>query len=99
MATTPFSALNASCLKTFGSPVNYQQGGGTPFAIAGIFQKESDEERLADGLYARLFVNAADFAGSPASGDEVTVVGATYTVFQVMADPTGGFWLSLREKT
>ena len=99
MATTPFSALNAACLKTFGSPVSYQQGAGAPFALSGILQKESDEERLADGLYARLFVNAVDFAGSPASGDEATVAGVTYTVFQVLADPTGGFWLSLREKT
>ena len=99
MATTPFSALNGACLKTFGSPVSYQQGAGTPFAVTGIFQKESDEERLADGLYARLFVNVADFAESPASGDEATVAGVTYTVFQVLSDPTGGVSLSLREKT
>ena len=94
-----FSALNAACLKTFGTSVSYQQGAGATFAVNGIFQKMTDEERLADGLYARLFVNLADFAASPASGDEATVAGVTYTVFQVMSDPTGGAWLSLREKT
>ena len=99
MAATPFSALNAACLKTFGSRVSYQQGAGTPFTVTGVFEKGTDEERLADGLYARLFVNLADFTASPATGDEATVAGVTYTVFQILADATGGVWLSLREKT
>ena len=31
------------------------------------------------------------------AGDEVMIDGATYKVFQVMTDPAGGAWLSLRE--
>jgi hypothetical protein len=49
-----FDALNASCIKNFGSPVSYQQGAGDPFPISGILQRESDEERHQDGVYARL---------------------------------------------
>ena len=43
-------------------------------------------------------MNVADFTESPASGDEATVAGVTYTVFQVLPDPTGGVSLSLRER-
>ena len=93
-----FSALNATCLNKFGTPVSYQPEGSGPFTVTGIFQKESDEERVADGLYARLFVNLVDFSTAPSRGDEATIGGVTYTVFQVLADPTGGAWLSLREK-
>jgi hypothetical protein len=97
MATTPFSALNAACLKTFGSPVAYQQGAGAPFAVTGIFQKETDEERQQDGVFARLFVKLADFASRPERGDFVTVNGTTYTVFDVAVDSTSGVSLSLKK--
>jgi hypothetical protein len=97
MAATPFSALNAACLKTFGSLVSYQQGAGAPFAVTGIFQKETDEERQQDGVFARLFVKLADFPSRPDRGDFATVNGTTYTVFDVGVDPTGGVSLSLKK--
>ena len=92
-----FSALNAACLKTFGTSVSYQQGAGAPFALTGILQKDSDEERHQDGVYARLFINLSDFAAPPEQGDEVSVDGKTYKVFEVLSDPTRGAWLALRE--
>ncbi len=97
MAATPFSALNAACLKTFGSAVTYQQGASAPFAVTGIFQKETDEERQQDGVFARLFVKLADFASRPDRGDVATVNGTTYTVFDVGVDATGGVSLSLKK--
>ena len=97
MATTPFSALNMTCVKTFGSPITYQPAAGAPFAVNGILQKDSDEERHQDGVYARLFINLSDFAAQPEQGDEVTVDGKTYKVFEVLSDPTRGAWLALRE--
>ena len=93
----PFDALNASSLKAFGTPVSYQQGGGDPFVIVGIVQKDSDEERHQDGVYARLFVRLADFQSRPDHGDEVVVNGANYTVYEVSLDPTGAAWLRLRQ--
>ena len=92
-----FSSLNRQCISTFGQTVTYQPAAGEPFEVAAIVERATDEQRRADGVYARLFVNLADFAGPPASGDEVIIGDATYKVFQVMADPAGGAWLSLRE--
>src|SRR5664280_1930574 len=40
-------------------PVSYQQGAGAPFAITGILQNDSEEERRQDGVYARLSANLA----------------------------------------
>jgi hypothetical protein len=97
MASTPFAALNKTCVKAFGSPVTYLPAASAPFAVNGILQKDSDEERHQDGVYARLFINLADFATPPAQGDEATVDGKTYKVFEVLSDPTQGAWLALRE--
>jgi hypothetical protein len=92
-----FDALNASCIKNFGSPVTYQQGAGDPFPISGILQKESDEEQHQDGVYARLFVRLADFPSRPDHGDELIVNGNNYTVYEVSVDPTGAARLRLRQ--
>jgi type I restriction-modification system DNA methylase subunit len=40
-------------------PVSYQQGASAPFAITGILQNDSEEERRQDGVYARLSANLA----------------------------------------
>jgi hypothetical protein len=92
-----FDALNASCIKSFGSPVTYRQGAGAPFQIAGILQKESDEEQHQDGVYARLFVRLADFQSRPDHGDELIIAGISYTVYEVLIDPTGAARLRLRQ--
>jgi hypothetical protein len=78
-------------------PVTYQPAAGPSFAINGILQKDTDEERHQDAVYARLFISLADFSTPPAQGDEATVDGKTYKVFEVLTDPTLGAWLSLRE--
>ena len=89
---------NAALLAAFGSSVSYQPAGGDSFTVTGIVDQTSDEERQANGVYARLFVQLADFAAPPTSGDEVTIGSAIYTVFNVANDSGGGCWLSLREK-
>jgi hypothetical protein len=93
-----FSALNAACLKTFGTPVSYQKAAGDPFTITGILQKDSEEERNQDGVYARLFVNLAVFPSRPDKGDFATVNETQYTVFAVEIDPAGAGRLSLRKR-
>jgi hypothetical protein len=89
---------NAAVMAAFGQPVSYQQQAGDSFTVAGILDKRTDEERHPDTVYARLFVNLSDFSAPPDHGDEVTVDGALYTVFEVLNDPAGGCWLSIREK-
>lgn len=89
--------VNAAMLAAFGVPVTYQQGAVDPFPITGILQKESDEERHQDGVYARLFVRLADFLARPEHGDEVVIGGVNYTVYEVAVDPTGAASLRLRQ--
>ena len=90
---------NAAILAAFGQPVSYQQGAGDPFTVIGILDKRTDEQRHPDTVYARLFVALSSFSAPPDRGDEITVDGASYTVFEILNDPAGGCWLSIREKT
>ena len=90
---------NAALLAAFGQPVSYRQGAGDPFTVPGILDKRTDEQRHADTVYARLFVVLSGFLTPPDHGDEVTVDGAVYTVFEVLIDSAGGCWLSLRAKS
>ena len=89
---------NAALLAAFGQPVSYQPGAGDPFTVIGILDKRTDEQRHPDTVYARLFVALSSFSAPPDRGDEVTVDGALHTVFEVLNDPAGGCWLSIREK-
>ncbi len=91
-----FAALNAACVAAFGEPVSYRPVAGDAFNVTGIFEKTTDEERHADGLYARLFLNLTDCPAQPGNGDRVTVAGSMYTVFEVQLDTSGGVRLSLR---
>ena len=91
-----FDALNRSSLRAFGVPVTYQQGAAAQFQITGILQKDSDEERHQDAVYARVFVRLADFPARPDHGDEAVIAGVKYTVYEVAVDPTGGASLRLR---
>ena len=92
-----FSSLNAQCIEAFGQTVTYQPPTNDPFTVAAIVERATEEQRIENAVYARLFVNLADFSAAPAAGDEVTVGGAAFKVFQVLSDPTGGAWLSIRE--
>lgn len=91
----PFAALNSACVK-LGPVVTYQPASGAPFAVRAIPMKDSDEEQHQDGVYARLFVDLADFVSRPDHGDRVTIDGVTHTVFEVKTDAVGGATLSLR---
>ena len=90
---------NAAILAAFGQSVSYQQGASDPFTVSGILDKRTDEQRHPDTVYARLFVALSSFSTPPDRGDEVTVDGALCTVFEVLNDPAGGCWLSIRERT
>ncbi len=97
MAADPFAALNQACLGSFGKAVSYRRGAAEPFSVRGIVMKDSEEEKHAGGLYARLFLDLADLPFQPGHGDVVTIDGVTFTVFQVLIDAMGGVTLSLRE--
>ncbi len=98
MWTKQSGMANAAVLAAFGQPVSYQQGMVDPFTVVGILNRRTDEQRHPDTVYARLFVALAGFTVPPDHGDEVTIDGAVYTVFEVLNDSGGGCWLSIREK-
>ena len=58
---------NAALLAAFGSPVSYQPAVGESFTVTGIVDQTSEEERQANGVYVRLFVQLANFTLPPAS--------------------------------
>jgi hypothetical protein len=93
------SQANLAMLATFGQPVTYRQGAGDPFQVAGILQKETDEQQLQDGVYASMFVLLADFPSGPDPGDELAVDGTSYTVYEVSVDLTGAVRLRLRQNS
>jgi hypothetical protein len=92
----PFAALNKACVKAFGSTVSYRQGTGAPQSVRGVLMTDSDEEQRHDALYAHLFAHVADFVSPPDQGDEATIDGVVYTVFEVLIDAMGGVHLRLR---
>ena len=98
MWTKQSGMANAAVLAAFGQPVSYLQGMADPFTVVGILDKRTDEQRHPDTVYARLFVALAGFTAPPDHGDEVTIDGAVYTVFEVLNDSAGGCWLGIREK-
>ena len=87
---------NAAVLAACGQPVTYQPAMGNAFTPLAILEKPTDEEKHPDGLYARLFLNLADCPVAPDHGDEVTVDGVIYKVFEVLIDTAGGVRLSMR---
>lgn len=89
------SAMNAGTVATFGRAVTYTPlATGIPAAIQGIYETPREEE-TALGIFAVLFVNAADLPSAPAKGDHVTVSTETYAVFQIEADQARGVRLGL----
>ncbi len=93
-----FSVMNQQCTALLGQPVTYKPATGVPYTLNAILDRRTEEQRAADGVYARLFANLTDFATTPVAGDRVVVGARTFLVFgDPEEDPGGGVWLSLRE--
>ena len=93
---TVTGALNAACLTTFGRKVHYRPVVGASLTIRGILQTGAQLEESAPGVYAMLFLQAADLLSPAERGDAVEIAGIRYKVFEVEADAAGGLKLALR---
>lgn len=91
------NALNTTVVGAFGREVVYTPRAGDAITIRAIFQSTREPEENAPGVYAVLFVRAGDLPQTPERGDEVTVDGRTYKVFDIEADTTGAAVLRLRQ--
>jgi hypothetical protein len=91
------NALNTGVLGAFGREVVYTPQAGDPVNVRAIFESTREAEENAPGVYAVLFVRAGDLSLPPQRGDEVTVDGATYKVYDLEGDTTGAVVLKLRQ--
>ena len=94
--TSLMDALNTAVLGAFGREVTYVPQAGAPFAVRAITEAPHQTEDASPGTYAVLFLRLADLALPPARGDEAVIDGATYKVFEIVADADGGVKLALR---
>ncbi len=91
------NTLNTAAITAFGREVTYRPQTGTSAPIRAIFQPSHEAEENSPGVYGVLFIRLADLALPPARGDEVTIDAATYKIFDIEADASGGSVLRLRQ--
>jgi len=91
------SRVDEACLRVFGRDVVYSPEAGGEATIRAIFNPTRESEETAPGVYAVVFCREVDLPAPPVRGDEVTVDGAMYKVFDIEADHGGGLVLRLRQ--
>ena len=91
------NTLNRAALTAFGREVTYSPQAGTPSAIRAIFQPSHEAEENSPGVYGVLFIRLTDLPKPPERGDEVSMDGILYKVFDIEADTSGGAVLRLRQ--
>ena len=89
--------LNGAALTAFGREVTYSPQTGAPKAIRAIFQPSHEAEENSPGVYGVLFIRLTDLTRPPERGDEASIDGASYKVFDIEADASGGVVLRLRQ--
>jgi len=94
--TSLLGALNGAALTAFGREVIYSPQAGPSITLKGIFEETHEAEENTPGVYTALFLQVSDLAASPQRGDEVTVDGVVYKVFDIEADQGGGLVFRLR---
>jgi hypothetical protein len=92
-----FASMDTACINAFGRDIVFLPQAGGSIAGRGVFQRTSQPEGSAPGVYAVLFMRPDLLGASPARGDQVSVDGAVYKVFEIDADTEGAVVLRLRQ--
>jgi len=95
--TDAIGRMDEACLRAFGRDVTFLPQAGGQAIVRAIFEATREAEDNAPGVYAVMFIRVAALSTPPQRGDEVTVDGVTYKVFDVEADHGGGLVLRLRQ--
>lgn len=90
-------SLNAAAVAAFGREVLYSPQDGPPFTLPAIFEATREAEENTLGVYAAVFVRAADLSVVPQRGDSLTVDDVVYMVYDIQVDQGGGLVLRLRQ--
>lgn len=90
--------LDLACLAAFGTQVLVQPQASPSYSVTMIPVTPAMEEELLPGNTAvlRLFVRFADLPQPILAGDQVTLSGTLYNIFDVKVDVEGGAVLKLR---
>ncbi|HZV03905.1 MAG TPA: hypothetical protein VE999_02335 [Gemmataceae bacterium] len=91
------SRVDEACLRVFGREITYLREAGGQTLVHAVFQPAREAEDASPGVYAVLFVRAADLPTAPVRGDEVEIGGIRYKVFDIEADAEGAAVLRLRK--
>jgi hypothetical protein len=95
--TDSVGRVDDACLRAFGRDVIYTPEAGGQATVRAIFNPTREAEGSAPGVYAVVFCREVNLPAPPVRGDEVTVDGAVYKVYDIEADHGGGLVLRLRQ--
>ncbi|MBI4905117.1 MAG: hypothetical protein HY820_15895 [Acidobacteria bacterium] len=95
--TSLLGSLNSTAIGVFGREVSYVPSSGDAFTIRAIVETAKQTEEIAPGVYAAMFLRSVDLPKPPERGDEVSIDGTLYKVFDIEADGGGGIVLRLRQ--
>lgn len=90
------SALDASCLDSFGQEMTYRQAADLSNAITATGIEISANEREEQKTFRVVFFRAQDLGVDPVRGDRVEIGSIEYTVFDINPDEEGGVFLTLQ---
>lgn len=92
------TGLDRGLLASFGEDVLYQGLDlvPPPATVHAIVEHAQEPEGESPGVYAVLFVHAADLPAAPATGDTWTFGGQTFSCYRVELDQAGGARIGVR---
>jgi len=89
--------MDADLIEEFGESITYTASDGTSAqTLTAIVERTSEEERAADGRYARVFLLASMLTAEPVAGDELTIGSDAYKVFGLVLEDGDSRTLSVR---
>jgi hypothetical protein len=96
------SGLLDQCVKAFGVTATYSPLTGDDYEVDGVFDRpflkiEAGQDNSHLSSAPSFGVNESDMENTPVEGDEVTIEGTVYKVFEVQPDKQGHIKLLLHE--
>lgn len=96
--SSALASMDAAIKAAFGVSATYKPKPlGDTFSITGVRIGPVAQEETAIAGRIGFWVLLSDFTLAPKKGDQVTIGGKLYTVFEINADLEGGAMLALEE--
>jgi hypothetical protein len=85
-----FSDVTDAVIGDFGEPITYITMGGRSVPISAVTTFDRSLSDTYPGITNGVLVRLADLPAEPQKGDKVQIGNATYTVFAIRPDQSGG---------